>query len=374
MRYNVLWIDDEYKKLTSVISDAEMDDIILTPYSTSKEGIKAFKEDIYKWDAVILDAKGWNESSDEVATTEGMHNSLDKIAELRYKRIVPVFIFSGQGDLYDDGEFKRALRGRKLYKKGNKTDQAQLFQDIKTEADKLVETQIRFKYADVVEIFPDIMYELINIIKRVYNNITDDKEVFTPIRKILEWVMEYCNKSGVLPIPFKGTNLAECSQFMGKKEMQEYVPVHVQRSFHSCVDIANNGSHRLAIDTIVGSGSAPYLIRSTVFELLNIIYWCKNLPTDRNRIEDLKKNTSALISTETSVEIRGLIEQDENRNYHCEDYLLNYKEIHPDDIGKRIKIIKYSPNTSERTKELYHFFVTRRDFEFLEDECSSAAQ
>lgn len=151
IRYNVLWIDDEYKKLTSVISDAEMDDIILTPYSTSKEGIKAFEEDIYKWDAIILDAKGWNESSDEVATTEGMHNSLDKIAELRYKRVVPVFIFSGQGDLYDDEEFKRSLRGKKLYKKGNKADQAQLFQDIKTEANKLDETQIRFKYADVIE-------------------------------------------------------------------------------------------------------------------------------------------------------------------------------------------------------------------------------
>ena len=46
IRYNVLWIDDEHKKLTSVISDAEMDDIILTPYSTSKEGIKALEEDI----------------------------------------------------------------------------------------------------------------------------------------------------------------------------------------------------------------------------------------------------------------------------------------------------------------------------------------
>lgn len=365
IRYNVLWIDDEYKKLTSVISDAEMDDIILTPYSTSKEGIKAFEEDLYKWDAVILDAKGWNESSDEVATTEGMHNSLDKIAELRYKRVVPVFIFSGQGDLYDDEEFKRSLRGRKLYKKGNKTDQTQLFQDIKTEANKLVETQIRFKYVDIIEVFPEIKYELISVIKRVYNDITDDKDIFTPIRKILEWIMRYCNKNGVLPIPFKGTNLAECSSFLGKKEMQEFVPVHVQRSFHSCVDIANNGSHRLAIDIIVGSGSAPYLIRSTVFELLNIIYWCKTLPTKENEIENLRKKTSVFMPIENSEEIIGLIEQDENRNYYCGDYLLKYNEMHPEDIGKQIKIIKYSPNTNERTKELYHFFTTRKDIEFL---------
>lgn len=177
--------------------------------------------------------------------------------------------------------------------------------------------------------------------------------------------MIYCNKSGVLPVPFKGANLAECSLFLGKKEMQEFVPVHIQRSFHSCVDIANNGSHRLAIDTIVGSGAAPYLIRSTVFELLNIIYWCKTLPTSENEIKNLRQKTSVFMPTEGSEEIIGLIEQDENRNYHCKDCLLKYNEMHPEDIGKKIKISKHSPNTNERTKELYHFFITRKDIEFL---------
>ena len=60
---------------------------------------------------------------------------------------------------------------------------------IKTEANNLDETQIRFQYADVIETFSEIKYELIDVIKRVHNNISDDKEVFTPIRKILEWVM-----------------------------------------------------------------------------------------------------------------------------------------------------------------------------------------
>ena len=39
--------------------------------------------------------------------------------------------------------------------------------------------------------------------------------------------------------------------------------------------------------------------------------------------------------------------------------------MHPEDIGKKIKIIKHSPNTNERTKELYHFFITRKDIVFL---------
>lgn len=38
---------------------------------------------------------------------------------------------------------------------------------------------------------------------------------------------------------------------------------------------------------------------------------------------------------EYSEEIIGLIEQDENRNYHCKDYLLKYNEMHPEDIGKK---------------------------------------
>lgn len=50
---------------------------------------------------------------------------------------------------------------------------------------------------------------------------------------------------------------------------------------------------------------------------------------------------------------------------YCGDYLLKYNEMHPDDIGKQIKIIKHIPNTNERTKVLYHIFITRKDIEFL---------
>lgn len=373
-KYNVLWIDDEFEKLTSVIVDAEMDDIKLSPFNTSIVGMRAFEENIYKWDAIILDAKCWNESSDEVATTKGMHNSLEKITELKHKRVVPVFIFSGQGDLYDDDEFKRSLRGKKLYKKGNKSDQAQLFIDIRTEADKLAETQIRFKYADVVEKFNEIKYELIKILVTIHKDITDDKDIFTPIRKILEWVMNYCNTSGVLPLEFRSSNLAECSSFLGKREMQEYVPVHIQRSLHSCVEIANNGAHRLIIDNVVAKNKAPYLIRSTVFELLNIIYWCKTLPTENSSIEEMKLKTSAFLPNEASEIIMGIIETDENRNYHCGDYLLNYREMQPEDVGKRIRIQKYFENTQVRTKEIYPFFVSRKNIEFFDNVCSAPAQ
>lgn len=369
-KYYVLWIDDEFNKLSSVISDAEMDGIYISPFSTSKDGMKAFEEFLDKWDAIILDAKGWNESSDETATTEGMHNSLEKVAELRHKRGVPVFIFSGQGDLLDNEEFKRSLGRKNLYKKGNKADQAQLFIDIKTEADKLVETQIRFKYADVIESFPDIKSELISIILRVHNDITNDKDVFTSIRKILEWVRTMCIAHGILPSEVKELN--GFSKFLCDEKMKEYVPIYIQRSIHSCTVVSQEGSHRLSIDKAVKDGEAPYLIRSTIFELLNILYWCSSLSNDPNDIEIIRAKTSSFIvhqeqeTTETEIredEIKGIVEQDSNRNYHCMEYLLSFSKGE-DLIGKTIKIKKYTENDKSQTKLEYPYFVLK--YEIIE--------
>src|SRR5574344_699987 len=366
-KYYVLWIDDEYNKLSAVISDAEMDGILLSPFNTSKDGMKAFEESIDKWDAIILDAKGWNESSDETATTDGMHNSLEKIAELRHKRVVPVFIFSGQGDLQNDKEFKRSLGKRKLYKKGNKADQAQLFIDIKAEADKLVETQIRFKYADVIEQFPEIKLELIRIISRVHNDITNDKDIFTAIRKILEWVRKLCIAHGILPSEVKELN--GFSKFLGDEKMIEYVPIYIQRSIHSCTVVSQEGSHRLSIDKAVKGGEAPYLIRSTVFELMNILYWCGSLSNNPNDIEIIRAKTSSFIVPQGQTQIgtsviddfvEGVVKQDSNRNYHCMEYLLSYSKGE-ELFGKTIKIKKYIENDKPQTKSEYPYFVLKYD-------------
>lgn len=366
-KYYVLWIDDEYNKLSSVISDAEMDGIFISPFSTSKAGMKAFEESINEWDAIILDAKGWNESSDETATTDGMHNSLEKIAELKHKRFVPVFIFSGQGDLHSDEEFKRSLGKRKLYKKGNKADQAQLFIDIKAEAEKLIETQIRFKYGDVIEQFPEIRSELISIISRIHNSITNDKDVFTAIRKILEWVRTHCIAHGILPSEVKELN--GFSRFLCDEKMKEYVPIYIQRSIHSCIVVSQEGSHRLSIDKAIKDGDAPYLIRSTIFELMNILYWCGSLSNDPNDIEIIRAKTSLFIVhqeeniTETGIigdEIKGIVEQDNNRNYHCMEYLLPYSKGELV-LGKTIKIVKHTPNDKPQTKLEYPYFVQKYD-------------
>lgn len=38
--YQVLWIDDEWKKQSDFITEAELEDIIIKPYETAKEGME----------------------------------------------------------------------------------------------------------------------------------------------------------------------------------------------------------------------------------------------------------------------------------------------------------------------------------------------
>lgn len=59
--------------------------------------------------------------------------------------------------------------------------------------------------------------------------------------------------------------------------MEEIIPVHVQRCIHSLVDVTNPGSHRTKIDSDVASGKTPYLIRTLIYEMLNVLCWGKVL-------------------------------------------------------------------------------------------------
>ena len=77
--------------------------------------------------------------------------------------------------------------------------------------------------------------------------------------------------------------------------MLEVIPAYIQRSFHSAVTIANEGSHRLKIDEDTKDGTAPYLVQSTVFELLNILVWLQTLSIDEEDIDARRRQTHALL-------------------------------------------------------------------------------
>lgn len=309
-RYKILWIDDEWKKQEAFITLAEQEGIDITTYTTSKEGMSAFEKDLSEWDGVILDAKVFDESEDEAPSTIGLTKSIYKIKELLPKRYVPWFVFTGQPDLQSNDEFRNMLGGGNYYRKS--VDLERLLIDIKSEADKLPETRVRNKYSNIFEVFDSA--ELLSILMGIENNDNRNSSYFNQMRKTLEDIFSILKQNGLFPSDCIKTN--QQSRFLCSKEIAKYVPVYIQRSIHSLVDISQDGSHRLKADEDVKSGKAPYLVESATMELLNIIIWFKEFQEGKYEFEEVRSYGKSLAE-----ELIFTVEQDSNGNYHCDKYL-----------------------------------------------------
>ena len=354
--YNVLWIDDQWddkeKGNFPFILNAKNKGINIEAYKTSKEGMKAFEDSLYKWDGIILDAKCFNESEDEVPDTDGMYESIDKINALSLKRFVPMYIYTGQADLLSETYFKKSLRGKKPYIKG--TDNDKLLADIIEAADKLEETQIRREYWDIFETYPDLEEKLIAILKRANSIKNNDTEVFVTIRKILERIKPILI-SLLLDSKDDSTSLNNVSRYIGANKS---LPESFKRSLHSCTEIVNTLAHdenkKLSSEenqeirkTIEDKEMTPFLIRSTIFELLNILYHLKKFISIYSKEQTIECLQTVNIQQEEDIPMSGKIrtlkgmlyireKEEYKKRFYIEltdDSRLNYE-----DNGKGVKI------------------------------------
>ena len=126
------------------------------------------------------------------------------------------------------------------------------------------------------------------LLKQDNEDFDTDTSIPNRVRQIIEWIMRYFDGRGLLSIPFTGTNIAKCSSSLG--EIPQLVPIHVARSMHFCVEVCNNGSHGDEIIANIAGGEAPYLNKSLILNLLNILQWCPSLK--RYEKEELKKKVA----------------------------------------------------------------------------------
>lgn len=274
MKYKVLWIDDEYEKLSVLMEICEKKhgfEIVKTRFA--KEGMTLFENYLYEWSAVVLDAKVLEKNQNEVPNLKNMMYSKSKIEELRFKRYVPTFIFTGENGNFDESTFE-SLVGR-FYVKG--THDKQLVADIITEANKLIETQIIMKYPEIYHWFPN-KKEFIEILRYVEENKSDNAGVYNLIRKQMEWLKDYCYESGLTNN--YNLNLKGLSIYLGDRLMKEnsIVPTHVQCALYAVINTTNTASHILDTDYMVKCNKAPYAVYAIVYEFLNILYWAKDIP------------------------------------------------------------------------------------------------
>ena len=273
-KYKILWIDDQYELLSELMERCEvMNGFEITKCRFAKEGMKLFERHLEEWSAVVLDAKVLMESLNEVPNLSGLRHCRDRINELKPRRYVPMFVFTGQPDLISNEMFEDMVD--KYYSKGDDDDQ--LIKDIISAADQQEETQIIHKHQTVFDAWPESRHDLLRILKVLEKEEWQNNSVLNDIRKIMSDVMNKLYACGICPVKHDGSNLGSCSIELGKRYMEEIIPVHVQRCIHSLVDITNPGSHRTKIDSDVASGKAPYLIRTLIYEMLNVLCWGKVL-------------------------------------------------------------------------------------------------
>ena len=272
-KYKILWIDDQYELLSELMERCTlMNGFEITKCRFAKEGLAIFERHLEEWSAVVLDAKVLMESMNEIANLQGLCYCRDRINELKTKRYVPMFVFTGQPDLISSEVFKDMVP--KYYSKGDDDDQ--LIEDIKSEADQLEETRIIHKHQTVFDVWPNSKHDLLRILKVLEDEDWQNNSVLNDIRKIMDDVMIRLYEKGFCTVRHNGSNLNECSRALCQAYMEQIIPIYVQRSIHSLVAVTNPGSHRSKTDSDVASGYSPYLIRSLIYEMLNVLCWCKN--------------------------------------------------------------------------------------------------
>ena len=394
--YNVIWIDDEWDTIgKSFIQICERrHKIHIKAFKTRQEGMDALEHNLKFWDAVILDAKAFNNSENEVANVDGLFAARERLIELRPIRYIPFFVFTRQPDLYDNELFESAV-GR-FYKK-DMEGREKMINDLKEEVSKSSRFQIKTFYHDAVEqlrvISMEASEDIIDILEAMHHPELpfSPKLHFNPLRQALECVFRAANKVGVIPDLFlvdDRVNINQCFMYLigneaknvGVRCCERIAPYHIQCMMSLIVNLGNANSHsklseseiQTAEEKIIKDGmSSRYLVFSMALQLCEIAFWMNHYIKDHPNKEDNLKKCIPLESEEKAekkevladCEVVGLLEEHEGIFHMGTKFsiLLKHKEW----LGKKIRIINYVENTSSKTKQ-YPYFVREQDFKLIE--------
>jgi len=291
-QYNILWLDDKFETLQNIRRAAKTEGIILTPFTSFEEGFEHLKANISKYDGILLDALFY-ESKDQTAGSEdskGLNKAIDKINELKYKKVFPLFVLSGQTSFTNQKHETLTSRNIRCYLKGKSQDLQELFKDIKEQADKLLDTQLKHKHSKSFAACSEAYIgestgnDLLNILKKVESDNTDT-DLFNSTRKIIEDLFKALNRHKLLPDAFveNSVSLTPTSKFLAGKEALGYtlkeeskLPLSICDELYFVLHIVQSGSHSSDLTARLKLQNTPYLTNSTINIMLDILVWFKN--------------------------------------------------------------------------------------------------
>ena len=381
--YNVLWIDDEYDKMTAFQQECEeFNGLHLEPFRTRKAGIEALEKDLDHWHAVLLDAKMFDESENEVANLTGLGKAKQRLDELSMKRTIPYFISTGKPDLISDKNFK-ALFGD-YYEKAK--DDERLIEDMKKAIENSDKVQILNRYKDVFDALSSlgIRNEVESILMGIFLPMhypakdPNFKPVlhFNPLRQVLEYLFRACHKVGLIPDQcMAGTNinLSQCSLYLAGKNATKagvkydgpgsrIIPEHIESFIRTVLEFGNTHSHTVElsaedqtkIEAIFRSKRSRYIIYGLAMQICEVITWMAEYIGEHN---DKELNLSFCIELPKDGEIYNGREmepvQDDDGNWHCDECLVKINTWQP---GRKMRLKNVQPNKS-LNKDRYPYFA-----------------
>lgn len=310
MEYQVLWIDDnKSQEFIDVASEIYGLDIIHKGSYTS--GIEWLKENKDICFAVILDVNCKVDDNSDRISMDAFISGHKKVLELCKNPLIPWFVYTA-GDFEGLEYLAKCLLserrnwdlGRQYYNKP--ADRKALLKKVKEAVVHREFYDVLKKYEDVLSHYHnDMLKRLTRILIAIETNGTDNVSIMTDIRKLQEDTILYLIEHGLFPNTIKTLN--EAYWFLGQicKKDELLVPKFISYGFRASVEATQNGSHssnllsrdgrdNLVVDKLLSANKLPYLIRNTVYEMLNFLNWASQLANTPDEINALRDKVNSL--------------------------------------------------------------------------------
>jgi hypothetical protein len=318
--YNVLWIDDQFNdpEMTAFAIDADNAGLLLEGYASFEEGFEALERKIDHFDVILLDGLFFEKKGQVVGTEDesGIGMAIAKINELKSRKVFPWFVLSGK-DKFTKGENSLLKANKaKCFDKTNHADLVRLFEEMKLAAKQQPEAQLKYKYADLLEICSEELLgsehfpRLLGLIKDIENKemLVNTEDMLNPIRKIIERMFLVMAVRGIIPeaiISKKGW-INGSSLFLAQKHSDyeylfEVAPPLISENIHRLVNVIQDASHgegelRLRVDQYLKNAQSDYFYRSCVYLLFDILIWFKHFMRNNDDINTNKARWNSKIS------------------------------------------------------------------------------
>ena len=309
MEYNVIWIDDQCKKqkgfASLFISRCEKQHgIHLHPFELPIDGLSYLEQNQDQIQAIIIDAKGWYDKKDVTTTTRGMYEAIKRIERLSYKKYVPYYILTAQGDLIGDEELEYFVGKGRVYYKYNPNDVENLLKQIKEDVNNSNRQQISLYYQDALNLLnsinTDIGIIILDILEAIHH--PDTFSNFRPLlyynqlRQVLEHIFTEANKYLIIPnecFQRGKVNLDQCYRYLIGNDCEvcevrfgdvgeRVVPKHIADMLSMILYLGNINSHftklserdahKLEDYLCKEVGKSRYVIFSLTFQICEVIH------------------------------------------------------------------------------------------------------